>query len=87
MIDKTTFVICLVKLLGLQIILFGVFFSILHNAPIYQILICLGSLVFAVGSNVLLAVSIKAFHKLKNGGDENGKYKSKHNCQDFIGAD
>jgi len=76
MIDKTTFVICLVKLLGLQIILFGIFFSILYNAPIYQVLICLGSLVFAVGSNILLAISIKTFHKLKNGGDHNGKSKS-----------
>ena len=73
MIDKTTFVICLIKLIGLQIILFGVFFAILHSAPIFQILICIGSLVFAVGSNILLAINIRAFHKLKNGGTKNVK--------------
>jgi len=79
MIDKTTFVICLIKLIGLQIILFGVFFGLLRSAPIFQILVCIGSLVFAVGSNILLAINIRAFRKLKNGGNKNGKFKDEHN--------
>ena len=55
MIDKGTFVICLIKLLGLQIILTGIFFAIFIGAPIWAILITVGSLVFAIASNVMLA--------------------------------
>ena len=55
MIDKGTFVICLIKLLGLQIILIGFFLAIHFNAPIYAIIITAGSLVFAIGSNIMLA--------------------------------
>ncbi len=58
MIDKTTFVICLLKLLGLQIIMIGVFFAYTSGAPSYAIYICLGSLVFAFGGNILLALNI-----------------------------
>ena len=68
MIDRTTFIIVIVKLIGLQIILLGVFFALLSNAPFYTVLICIGSLVFAVGSNILLAINIRAFRKLRNGG-------------------
>jgi len=63
MIDKTTFVICLLKLLGLQIILIGVFFAYTSGAPIYTVFICLGSLVFAFGGNILLALSIHNHRK------------------------
>ena len=69
MIDRTTFIIVIVKLIGLQIILLGVFFALLSNAPFYTVLICIGSLVFAVGSNILLAINIRAFRKFRNGGD------------------
>ena len=84
MIDKTTFIICLLKLLGLQIILIGVFFGILHNAPLFEVMVCIGCLVFAIGSNVLLAINVRAYRKLKNGGDHNGKFKSEHNRQNLV---
>ena len=74
MIDKPTFIIVIIKLIGLQIILLGVFFGLLSNAPIYAILISLGCLVFAVGSNILLAINVRAYRKLKNGGNTNGKH-------------
>ena len=87
MIDRTTFVICLIKLIGLQIILFGVFFGVLHNAPIFQILICIGSLVFAVGSNILLAINIRAYKKLKNGGAKNEQAKTSPIRETFVSSD
>lgn len=66
MIDKGTFIICLIKLLGLQIILAGFFLGVYADAPIYTLVISSGSLVFAIASNVML------FHVIsknkKNGG-------------------
>ena len=55
MIDKGTFIICLIKLFGLQIIFAGIFFAIFTGAPFWAILISVGSLVFAIASNVMLA--------------------------------
>lgn len=54
MIDKGTFIICLVKLLGLQIILAGFFLGLYGDAPVYTLIISFGSLVFAIASNVML---------------------------------
>lgn len=72
MIDKTTFIIVIMKLLGLQLILFGVFFALLTHRPIYEILICVGSLVFAIGSNILLAVNIHKFRIYRKERNNNG---------------
>lgn len=73
MIDKTTFIICLIKLVGLQIILIGVFFGVWNGAPIFEILVCVGCLVFAIGSNILLAINIQSYKKLKKEYNQNGK--------------
>ena len=54
MIDKGTFIICLIKLLGLQIILVGFFLGVYNHAPIYALVISVGSLVFAISSNIML---------------------------------
>ena len=72
MMTNNKLIIIIVKLLGLQIILIGVFFALLSDAPFYTVLICIGSLVFATGSNILLALNIRAYYKLKNGGAKNG---------------
>ncbi len=63
MIDKITFVICLIKLLGLQIIMIGVFFAYTSGAPVYTLFIALGSLVFAIGGNILLAMNIHNYSR------------------------
>ncbi len=63
MIDKTTFIICLIKLLGLQLIMIGVFFAYSSGAPTYTVFICVGSLVFAVGGNILLAMNIHSYSR------------------------
>ncbi|KKN33023.1 hypothetical protein LCGC14_0807920 [marine sediment metagenome] len=54
MIDKVTFIICLIKLLALQIILVGFFLGVYSHAPIHSLIISCGSLVFAIASNVML---------------------------------
>ena len=72
MIDRVTFIICLIKLIGLQIILLGVFFGLFTGAPFYAILVCVGSLVFAVGSNILLAINIKHFQNYRKEREKNG---------------
>jgi hypothetical protein len=54
MIDKGTFIICLIKLLALQIILTGFILGIYLEAPIYSLIISMGSLIFAIASNVML---------------------------------
>lgn len=64
MIDKGTFIICLIKLLGIQILLTGIFFAIFSNAAFWSVLISVGSLVFAIGSNILLAYIL--FYRRKN---------------------
>lgn len=75
MIDKGTFVICLIKLLGLQIIITGIFFAIFTGAPFWAILICVGSLVFSIASNVMLAHLLYFRRKTKREGKHNEKNK------------
>lgn len=65
MIDKVTFVIILIKMLGIQVIIIGVFFAVMTGRPVFEILVCLGSLIFAIGSNILLAVNIKRSKEYK----------------------
>jgi hypothetical protein len=67
MIDKFTFIVVIIKLLGIQIILAGLFLSIQCHEPVYNIMINAGSVIFAIGGNTLLAyVLIKSRRK---GGD------------------
>lgn len=67
MIDRGTFIICLIKLFGLQIILTGIFFAIFMDAPIYAVILSVGSLVFAIGSNALLAYILLFRRQTKRG--------------------
>ena len=55
MIDKVTFAIILIKLLGIQVILAGIVISAIEKSSQAGIFISLGSLVFAIASNCLLA--------------------------------
>jgi len=55
MIDKVTFAIILIKLLGIQVILAGIVISAIEGNSQAGIFISLGSLVFAIASNCLLA--------------------------------
>jgi len=81
MIDKSTFIICLLKLLGLEIILIGIFLALFSAAPIYQSLICIGSLIFAIGSNILLAINIHKKNNFLKEDSNNAKSKHPINCQ------
>lgn len=65
MIDKPTFIIVMIKLLGIQVILTGLVFACLTAQSYYVIFITLGSLIFAVGSNCLLAHVLYVRHKTK----------------------
>lgn len=75
MIDKFTFVIILIKLLGIQIILVGLIVAYLDKAGYYTIFIAFGSLLFAVASNCLLAHFLHADKKRKLEDEHNGQTK------------
>jgi len=55
MLDKLTFIIFMIKLFGLQIILVGIYLAMIDGGHFFEIFICVGSLIFAIGSNILLA--------------------------------
>jgi hypothetical protein len=57
MLDKMTFIIFMIKLFGLQIVLLGIYFGVIAGRSKFEILICIGSLIFAIGSNILLGVT------------------------------
>lgn len=65
MIDKVTFIICLIKLLGLQIIIAGIFIAYFYKVPLYSLMLCVGSLIFAIGGNILLAINMRSQSNLK----------------------
>lgn len=45
----------MIKLFGLQIILVGIYLAMIDGGHFFEIFICVGSLIFAIGSNILLA--------------------------------
>jgi hypothetical protein len=59
MIDKFTFTIILLKFFAIQIIFAGIIIGISFRWPIYEVLICLGSLLFAIISNFTLFIGIR----------------------------
>ncbi len=76
MIDKVTFIIIIIKLIGIQIILMGMIVAFLKSFEIYSFLVSLGSLIFAIGSNVLLGYTLHKQHKPKRAGGGRGKAKT-----------
>ena len=57
MLDKMTFIIFMIKLFGIQIILAGIYLGCINGKSSFELLITVGSLIFAIGSNILLHVA------------------------------
>lgn len=57
MLDKMTFIIFMIKLLGIQIILAGIYLGYVNGKSNFELLVTIGSLIFAIGSNILLGVT------------------------------
>ena len=70
--DKTTFIIVMLKLLAIQIILAGMVIAVVKDAGYYTIFLTLGSLIFAVASNCMLAHVLHTRPKSK-GESSNGR--------------
>ena len=63
MIDRATLAIILIKFFGLELIFAGIVLMCIKQLNVYFILITVGSLVFAVGSNILLVYTIRQSKK------------------------